>query len=131
MPTPRKPTLLKILQGNPGKRALPNNEPQPEVGATPPKWLRGDALEEWREIAPQLEELGTLRKTDATALGIYCSLVAAFRRHDSDGNTSARTAGEIRQYLARFGLTPADRSRVQGKPKEQPKKLDRFTGTRS
>ncbi len=48
---PPKPTALKLLQGNPGKRPLPKGEPRPPVGCEPPAnltkrargvWDRGD-----------------------------------------------------------------------------------------
>lgn len=130
MPRERIPTTLKLLRGNPGRRPLPKNEPQPAVGAQPPPWLSEVARYEWLRKAPMLEALGVLTVADEDALATYCELFAAFQNHAQDGNTSSRVAGEMRQYLAKFGMTPADRSRVQGKPKEQPRKLDRFTGTR-
>lgn len=54
---PKKPTHLKQLAGNPGKRPLPENEPQPQVGIpVPPDWLSLEARAEWdrlvRDIAP-------------------------------------------------------------------------------
>ena len=44
-----KPTALKELEGNPGKRPLNDREPKPEKKAPPcPKWLNDDAKKEWR-----------------------------------------------------------------------------------
>ena len=34
-----EPTALKILAGNPGKRKLPENEPQPQGTPICPAWL--------------------------------------------------------------------------------------------
>lgn len=87
---PRKPTHLKVLEGNPGKRALPENEPEPTPGAPePPEWLRPAALAEWTRIVPELDTLGMLTKVDGAALAIYCSAVAEFEEAD--------------ELLARFG----------------------------
>lgn len=33
------PTALKVIRGNPGKRALPENEPTPQLGAAAPNCL--------------------------------------------------------------------------------------------
>ena len=44
-----KPTAVKILEGNPGKRKLNEHEPQPQRKAPPcPKWLEPEAKKEWR-----------------------------------------------------------------------------------
>lgn len=129
MPRERIPTTLKLLRGNPGRRPLPKDEPQPALGAKPPAWLSEVARREWDRKAPMLEKLGVLTEADEDALATYCELFAAFQYHAKCGNTSARTAGEMRQYLAKFGMTPADRSRVSAKPKAEARKLDRFTGT--
>lgn len=67
-----KPTNLKILEGNPGKRQLNNNEPEPETGATCPAWLSDDAKAHWYYLAPILESCGILTKADEAILASYC-----------------------------------------------------------
>ena len=55
-----KPTALKLIAGNPGKRALNLSDgvnPRIEIPA-PPKHLGKSAVKEWRRITPILEELG-------------------------------------------------------------------------
>ena len=43
-----KPTAMKELEGNPGKRKLNKKEPMPGKGMPDcPKWLLPDAQEEW------------------------------------------------------------------------------------
>ena len=65
MPTPRKPTALKILQGNPGKNALNKKEPKYETAdLKPPKFLYGAGKAEWKEKAPLLAENGVLTQAD-------------------------------------------------------------------
>ena len=54
-----KPTSLKVLEGNPGKRALNDTEPKPEKKAPKcPTWLNKEAKKEWKRIATELEALG-------------------------------------------------------------------------
>jgi P27 family predicted phage terminase small subunit len=77
---PPKPTALKVLTGNPGKRPLNDAEPQPST--TPPKcpsWLSKVAKAEWKKLAPELSRLGLLTIVDEGSLAGYCSALAEFR----------------------------------------------------
>jgi phage terminase small subunit len=68
-----KPTYLKILDGNPGRR--PNNpgEPQPPRRApTCPSHLCPAAKAEWKRLAAQLTVLRILTELDRAALAAYC-----------------------------------------------------------
>mgnify|MGYP007027670339 CR=1 FL=1 len=50
---PKKPTALKVLEGNPGKRPLLGNEPHPRVaGVTCPSFLGKTAKTEWGRSRP-------------------------------------------------------------------------------
>lgn len=72
-----KPTNLKILAGNPGRRPLPDGEPCPDaVLPTPPDFLDDQALREWERIAPELHQLGLLTRLDRAALAAYCQSYA-------------------------------------------------------
>jgi P27 family predicted phage terminase small subunit len=65
---PPKPTALKKLAGNPGKRALNKSEPQPErVIPAMPRGLPKRAQRFWRDHAAKLEELGVLTAVDGPA----------------------------------------------------------------
>lgn len=76
-----KPTAIKKMLGNPGKRALNENEPQPIPGIPKcPMWLTGIARQEWDEIAPQLDAMGVLYMTDGKALSAYCVCYARWRQ---------------------------------------------------
>ncbi len=78
------PTPLKILRGNPGKRALNQGEPKPSPGdLEPPTWLHGDALEEWDRLAPTLHRLGLLTEIDGRALASYCQTWARWREAEA------------------------------------------------
>ena len=50
-----KPTAMKELEGNPGKRKLNKKEPVPGKGMPDcPKWLLPDAQEEWKRLCEKL-----------------------------------------------------------------------------
>jgi P27 family predicted phage terminase small subunit len=68
-----KPTKLKLLEGNPGKRSLPVNEPDP-VAKEPkiPKDIDKEAVIVWKRLAPQMVKLGLLAETDGDAFAILC-----------------------------------------------------------
>lgn len=77
---PPKPTPLKELQGNPGKRALNKNEPKPPPGAPRcPPWLPAAAKAEWRRVVKILEPLGLVTQADQQTLAAYCLAVAELR----------------------------------------------------
>lgn len=72
-----QPTALKVLQGNPGKRALnlaDGVNPRVEIPSAP-KHLSPEAKKEWKRITPLLEELGLVSGLDRAALGLYCQCV--------------------------------------------------------
>ena len=127
----RKPTELKVLEGNPGKRQLPQNEVKPKpIIPECPIWLHDYAKTEWNIIAPKLDMLGLLTEVDCTALAAYCQSYARWREAEefmSKHNTIFKTqSGYLQQvpqvaiaqkymalmstYLGKFGLSPADRA---------------------
>lgn len=83
MGRPRKPTALKVLQGNPGKRALPKNEPKPTVAeSNAPEWLDEYAQEVWQQVSPLLVGMRVLTEADAPALVLLASAWSDWRRAD-------------------------------------------------
>lgn len=80
-----KPSHLRVIEGNPGKRAINSQEPKPPVsrGLTAPAHLSVDGKREWKRISRSLELLGLLADIDREALAAYCGahgvLVAAER----------------------------------------------------
>lgn len=134
MGRPPKPTALKRLQGNPGKRPLPKGEPRPEIGIpTRPEWLLPEAKREWSRIVPELARLGLLAKIDRALISAYCQCwaryVEAQRDIDEHGSTFVTDKGYegprpsmaiARQMLekltvlsAKFGFSPSDRARIR------------------
>ena len=118
---PRTPTVLKVLRGNPGKRPLPKAEPRPAVGCEPPASVLADPvlLQEWQRHAPRLTRLGVLTEIDDDALAAMCVLQVKFRDMLEDERASpaalVNVSRELRALWARFGMTPADRSKVEVK----------------
>lgn len=136
-----KPTALKQLAGNPGKRALNKREPNPPRGPLdPPAHLCPAAAAKWHELAKTFDQLGLLTTIDRTAFEAYCetwarwcaakAIVAKQGLTYSTGNGLIRKRPEVqiaaecerlmRQYAAEFGATPSSRSRVQPGGAEQP-----------
>jgi phage terminase small subunit len=68
-----KPTKLKELEGNPGKRQLSDKEPEPKLGIPAcPAFIKGAGRREWKRITGELFTLGLLTPIDRSALAGYC-----------------------------------------------------------
>lgn len=68
------PNVIKMFNGNPGKRPLNLSDgvnPPIEVPSHP-KWLSAYAAKEWRRISAELSELGLIAKIDMASLATYC-----------------------------------------------------------
>ena len=134
---PPKPTRLRILEGNPGKRPLNKAEPQPSLGLTVqcPAWMSVEAKRIWRKLRPILERMGVFTEADAWALAMLCETLAEFRAARevvrAEGATtlvvtqsgvSDQERPEVkiaqnafvraRQMMQEDGLTPSSRSRL-------------------
>lgn len=103
-----KPTALKILQGNPGKRPLPRNEPKPHGKAEQPDWLTAGGRSVWEQYAPVVEGMGLLTDADADVFGRWCELAAEFR--DKLVDMSAAKMARMDKLESRFGLDPVSRA---------------------
>jgi phage terminase small subunit len=126
---PPKPTALKLLQGNPGKRKLNDQEPKPAAGARMPEWFadRPELAAEWNRHAPRLEKLGLLTEIDDSALTAICILEVRLREIGSiPGSNPIDVTRELRALWGRFGMTPADRVRVKVEKAAPESKLTRF-----
>lgn len=95
-----KPAALKLLEGNPGKRALNLSDglnPRVEIPSTP-KHLGVEAKKEWKRVTPILEELGLVSGLDRTALSLYCQ--AAGRLFELETSFNGRVAQQVGKGLA-------------------------------
>jgi len=132
-----KPTALKQLQGNPGKRRLNSREPKPSGIPTCPTHLDRIAKGEWRRISAELVTLGLLTEVDRAALAAYCASYSRWAQAEAQVQKFgavirspksgypvpnpyvgvANTAlDHMRKFLVEFGMTPASRSRIQVEP---------------
>lgn len=130
-----KPTRIKKLAGNPGKRKLNDREPVPVGVAACPSHLDAAARREWKRVAPALAEMGVLSSVDQAALAAYCAnyslwVQAAKRLKKSKALTvqtgnggsianpliriQAQALDQMRKFMIEFGMTPAARSRIVG-----------------
>lgn len=132
-----KPTLLKLVSGNPGRRPLNALEVVPPPGPLPPPdFLDEQSRRVWDSLAPQLASTGLARPIDAGVLARYCVLfvlwidaVEVVRKHGPVITT--RQGGKVvsmkelphsavirrlHQSMLlverEFGLSPAARTRI-------------------
>lgn len=130
-----EPTALKLLKGNPGKRAINHDEPVlPAADVKPPKALKGRALAVWKDLATVLTTAGLLKASDWPVFRVWCKLVAETeaweRKVERVGAESATKLGyvknlresrkQLREYSGILGLTPSARSAIRVVPPAQP-----------
>lgn len=129
---PPKPVELRVIEGNPGKRALPETVKPPPEKPNCPAWLQTYAKTVWARLVPRLDELGLIAYIDVFTLAAYCEAVADYRKATEQLNASAllvtgqkgnavtnplwrikRDAAATMNALAgQLGLSPADRVRL-------------------
>lgn len=128
-----KPTSLKQLAGNPGKRKLNGSEPKFSVLRSKcPKHLDAVARKEWKRVSQELVALRIMSEADVAALAAYCSAYSRWVKAElviqRDGEVIKQPSGEIirnpwlivsekaidslRKFATEFGLTPSSRTRL-------------------
>lgn len=128
-----KPTKLKIMEGNPGKRPLNLNEPKPLLIAPEcPKELSHKAKEIWNRFYPEMERTGILAYIDEMAFTGLCQNYAIYLETEKfleeKGRTYKTRRGKIKTrpevyisnnalnfvkaFAVEFGLTPSSRGRI-------------------
>lgn len=145
-----KPTALKIIAGNPGRRKLQEFEPKFDPSQpTPPPFLNDDAKVEWGRISGVLYEAGVLTDVDRGVLAAYCQAYGVWAQAEreieklqqssvlnglilktKDGNfiqqpllgIANKARADMVKYAAEFGMSPSSRTRVETGPtkKENP-----------
>lgn len=133
-----KPTHLRVVSGNPGKRPINSDEPKPRRELpSPPAHITDGARLAWGRLTVLLDRMGVLTEADAMALerlaelygevveltGTLASLGRTYESETESGGTIVRPRPEaamladadrrFRAYLIEFGLTPAARSKVR------------------
>ncbi len=110
-----KPTKLKLLMGNPGKRPINENEPEPERGIPAmPAWLREFpvAVEEWDREAGELDRMGVLTTAEAGALAMRSYLASQIQEMALEIKKEGRVA-----YTSRMDSLGNEVMDAKGNPK--------------
>ncbi|CAM3307637.1 phage terminase small subunit P27 family [Halomonas lysinitropha] len=129
-----KPSHLKAVQGNAGKRAVNHDEPQgDEITEVPlpPEWLSPIGIELWEKIAPWLVSSKILTMSDLANLEAYCAAYSRWRLAEQDiakngivvpgmnsdvKNPACTEANAALKQMAMFGsalgLDPSSRARL-------------------
>lgn len=145
----QRPTVLRVLEGNPGKRPIrPHVQMQAKEIPDPPVFLSPRALEEWNRLAPGLFALKLLTDADVGVFSAYCQAYGRWqdaetkllemREKDpqtfgmliksSKGNPIANPLVYIASAAMRdahrmaleFGMTPSARSRIDAEGQAKP-----------
>ena len=138
MPQLRKPTEVKKILGNPSKEAKSALENKPEFKRSKndvfsPIDLKGLEVEKWNELAPILNDAGIFTSGDRELLAKFCRLwpayigaiddlrkFGAYREQGRERelviapwmNLLLKLEPQMIGILAKLGMSPVDRSRV-------------------
>ncbi len=133
-----KPTSLKVVEGNRGKRGINKQEPDPEYlnDLTAPSFLSSGAVDVWDEIVPELRKAKLLTKVDIPMLSMGCEAIARYRKLTKQIDVGGEEIGSedekkdqwmattiqsmsFKQAMAvmqQFGMSPAARTRISIQP---------------
>ena len=128
MANPRKPTALKELAGNPGKRPL--NEAEPEflpAETIAPDWLQGEGLHQGNKLAPQMALNNLLNVATVEPLATYCDLLGAYIDSRRSGEVpDMRIFNSLRLMAKEFGFTPSSKGGIVAPEKGKKNDKSRF-----
>ena len=149
-----KPTNLKLIQGNPGRRPL-NDDVKFDVASDvpkPPAYLDRRAKTEWKRLAPVVFKTGLLTEGDLAAFGAYCAAFSHWyaaekslqaRMSENDGSMTFTTDKGYEQQIPEvsiaknarldmikiareFGLTPSSRANIKAVEKDEENSIMEF-----
>lgn len=152
-----KPTHLRLIGGNAGRRPLNESEPVPNATLpSPPPELNDDARVEWNRVSDELHRIGLLTGVDRAALAAYCQAfgrwmqaeraITEMAKRDSltnglmikttNGNaiqnpligTANKSMSDMVRYAAEFGMTPSARSRIKAEAMRDSDPADKYFG---
>lgn len=134
-----KPTALKRLAGNPGKRPLNDNEPEFTLitDIEPPTWLSDKAIIMWETVMPELLRNKVLTVADIHNVEVFCMAYNRWRQAEDDikvngvtitnesttiKNPAVTVVNEATNQMMKFGallgLDPSSRQRLSGAAKD-------------
>jgi P27 family predicted phage terminase small subunit len=145
----RKPSSVRLAEGNPGHRPIPIEVAFP-TGMRCPGWLTKEARKEWKRITDALADMDLFRLPDRAVLASYCQAYSRWKaaeelisiegpvlkttghngqekvvRHPALG-IAEQAQRQMLRSAALCGFTPADRSKVSAPPKQA---VNPFTAT--
>jgi len=148
-----KPTAVKELEGNPGRRPLNGTEPRPVAEAPPmPEHLDAEGRKAWEWLTGELEQMRILARSDVAIMTLYCDTWSQYvgarkqlgplgpagfvLRSEKGGfyinpllNVEASLKKQLAGYLSELGLSPSSRTRLHVQPaKEVTEGKARFFG---
>ena len=149
MPGPAPaPSKITKLRGNPGKRAINDAEPKPEISMpTCPTFLGKEAKKEFRRVAKELHKMGLLTQIDRTALAAYANAFerwikanagiekyglvievgeAGYMMQSPYVGIANAAAKEMKAFLTEFGMTPSARTRIKVEPAKAQNQYENF-----
>lgn len=144
-----KPTKLKLIEGNPGKRPINKNEPKPLPGSPEiPTHLSDDARVEWARLCTELAGMGLLSSADRGVIAClaqaWADWIEAMEEIKKSGrftkcetvdgrtywdyspwnNQEKKAKTEILKFSVELGLTPSARSRISTVDRDSGDSLD-------
>lgn len=134
-----KPSALRLVEGNRGKRGLNKQEPDPEYlnDLSAPDWLPDDAKKVWDEVVPHLRAARMLSTVDVPMLAMGCCSISEYRQAARLADKRLLVKGQndtgfptinpalivksmaFKQAMAvfqQFGMSPAARTRIAIQP---------------
>jgi hypothetical protein len=121
VPAHRKDLEVHLMSGAAAKnpQRFTQRKPAPKPAAKlglPPKHLTPDEKRAWKELA-SITPAGVLTIADRIAVEVCSRLLVRFRSGDL---TKVSEIACLLSLLARFGMTPADRNKVQSEETVKP-----------
>lgn len=146
-----KPTRIKQLEGNPGKRSLNKKEPQP-ANKEPecPSFLTKYARIEFKRVCFELREMGILHSADTGVIACLAEAWADWRKareeiakkgrwteekamsgaiyyaHYPWMTLEKKAKADILKFSVELGLSPSARSRIQITEKAQVDEMEKY-----
>lgn len=135
---------MRVLEGNPARRPLPQNEPMPEPDVPRcPSHLPQAGKTEWRRVVKELAKIGLLSQIDRGMLAAYCAHYARWVQAEKhlqrdEVQLVVRTATGtyqrnpwvtvandamqgMKSFATEFGMSPAARTRIQVETEKEEK----------
>lgn len=117
------------FEKNPARGRERADEPvvKESLGEPPPEFLKKDSLHAdrllaaWRDLASAAQEV-RLTRADRIAFELAARLLVVCRY----GSPKSSDWSQLERFIGKFGLTPADRSRVKGHGKSAEEEADEW-----